>query len=116
VFRLLFAQNKVRRKEGACWKDRKLQTTLFDPFELVRRSNRTNGNEINRLPLQNSDFQNWLPSWTRTQNILRASGSKIQDASTTGVPPSPKWRSQAFQVYSIAHFQQITNKLLRLSR
>jgi len=47
--------------KGASWKDQKLQTALFEPFELVRRSNHTNGNQINRLPVQKGDFQNWLP-------------------------------------------------------
>jgi site-specific DNA recombinase len=47
--------------KGAQWKDGRLHTTLLEPFELLRRSNRGTGNEINGNGGPKRDFKIWLP-------------------------------------------------------
>lgn len=47
--------------KNASWKGGQLQATLFEPFELVRRSNQTNTIRFNDLTTQKPDFANWLP-------------------------------------------------------
>jgi site-specific DNA recombinase len=46
--------------KDAQWKDGGLQTTLLEPFELLRRSNRGNTNEINGNGGPKRDFEIWL--------------------------------------------------------
>ena len=47
--------------KNASWKGGQLQATLFEPFELVRRSNQTNTIRFNDLTTQKPVFANWLP-------------------------------------------------------
>lgn len=47
--------------KDAEWKDGQLQTTLFEPFDQVRHSNRENPNPVNGLALGKTDFEVWLP-------------------------------------------------------
>ena len=47
--------------KNSSWKDGQLQANLFEPFELVRRSNRATGNLFNGLPAQKGGFEIWLP-------------------------------------------------------
>ena len=47
--------------KDALWKDGQLQTTLIEPFEQVRRSNRENPNLVNGLTLGKEGFEIWLP-------------------------------------------------------
>ena len=47
--------------KNASRKDGELQANLFEPFELVRRSNRANGNQMKGLPLQKCGLEIWLP-------------------------------------------------------
>lgn len=45
----------------AAWKDGRLHATLLEPFELLRRSNRDNGNEISGNRGAGRPFEIWLP-------------------------------------------------------
>ncbi len=45
----------------ASWQDKKLRTTLFEPFSLVRRSNQLKAFNFNDLEARKESFENWLP-------------------------------------------------------
>jgi hypothetical protein len=54
----------------AQWKDRRLHTTLREPFELLRRSNQVNSNGINGKGGARKAFDIWLPKNTVLQLFL----------------------------------------------
>jgi hypothetical protein len=47
--------------EKATWKGGELQTALFEPFEILRHSNRENYRKQNEIPGSGQDLKIWLP-------------------------------------------------------
>jgi hypothetical protein len=46
--------------QKAAWKDGNLQTTLFEPFEILRHSNHESSRKEKENPGSGSDLDNWL--------------------------------------------------------
>jgi len=47
--------------EETTWKAGRLETSLLEPFENMRRSNQANLNQPNYLQPENELISNWLP-------------------------------------------------------
>jgi hypothetical protein len=47
--------------EKATWQDAALRTTLFEPFEILRHSNRESYRKDKEIEGSMTDIENWLP-------------------------------------------------------
>jgi DNA invertase Pin-like site-specific DNA recombinase len=68
--------------EKAAWKDGKLRTTLFEPFEILRHSNRESSRKENENAGLGRDLEIWLPKTdtypnTRIENMARVTFSVV---------------------------------------
>jgi hypothetical protein len=63
--------------EKASWKDGALQTDLFEPFEILRRSNLESLRKENENSGSGCDWQIWLPKRNLLTNFSQKSGSSI---------------------------------------
>jgi hypothetical protein len=57
--------------EKAAWKDGELQTTLFEPFEILRHSNRESYRRENENGGSGRDSEIWLPKNAVLQLFLQ---------------------------------------------
>jgi hypothetical protein len=62
--------------EKAAWQDRTLRATLFEPFEILRHSNRASARKENGETGSGRDFEIWLPETytdpnTRLENLSK---------------------------------------------
>jgi hypothetical protein len=57
--------------QNATWQDGTLRTTLFEPFEILRRSNRESYRKEKEIAGSGRDLENWLPKCNPLHNQKR---------------------------------------------